>query len=89
MIAQRVVTERLLPVPRLGEDLAALVPMAVEPGVQPRSRRRRPHRRGLAVDYLYEPDAQRIFDALLPRLRAVRDLPRAARVGGRASTRRA
>jgi F-type H+-transporting ATPase subunit gamma len=67
MIAQKVVTERLLPVPRLGEDLAAQAPAAgnrwsnfdsdhdgrIDPGSQ--------------IDYLYEPDAQSIFEALLPR----------------------
>ncbi len=47
VLQQRIVVERLLPIPRL-ETLAEEDPAA-------------------RVEYLYEPDAQRIFDDLLPR----------------------
>jgi F-type H+-transporting ATPase subunit gamma len=66
MIAQRVVTERLLPMPRLGEDLAALVPMAASPGYNTDYDRDGRVDEGSQIDYLYEPNPQRIFDALLP-----------------------
>jgi F-type H+-transporting ATPase subunit gamma len=66
MIAQRVVTERLLPVPRLGEDLAALVPMAASPGFNLDRDGDGRIDEGSQIDYIYEPDAQRIFDALMP-----------------------
>ena len=67
MIAQRVVTERLLPVPRLGDDLAALVPMTASPGFNLDYDRDGRIDAGSQIDYLYEPDAQRILNALLPR----------------------
>ena len=83
MIAQRVVTERLLPVPRLGEDLAALVPMASSPGFnldRDRDGRIDP---GSDVDYLYEPSAQEILDVVMPRYVQYAAVSRAARVSGR------
>ena len=67
MIAQRVVTERLLPVPRLGDDLAALVPMAASPGFNLDYDHDGRIDEGSPIDYLYEADAPRIFEALLPR----------------------
>jgi F-type H+-transporting ATPase subunit gamma len=67
MISQKVVTERLLPVPRLGEDLAG---QAAATGGSRGSNLDYDHDgsidEGSQIDYLYEPDAQRIFDALLP-----------------------
>jgi F-type H+-transporting ATPase subunit gamma len=57
VIAQRLVVERLLPIPRLAEKVAggaATAPAA--PGAA-----------GLAVDYLYEPSPEQIFRDLLPR----------------------
>jgi F-type H+-transporting ATPase subunit gamma len=67
MIAQRVVTERLLPVPRLGEDLAALVPMAASPGFNLDRDKDGRFDPGSAIDYLYEPSAQEILDRVMPR----------------------
>jgi F-type H+-transporting ATPase subunit gamma len=67
MISQRVVTERLLPVPRLGEDLAALVPMASSPGFNLDRDHDGRIDEGSAVDYLYEPSAQEILDRVMPR----------------------
>jgi F-type H+-transporting ATPase subunit gamma len=64
MISQRVVTERLLPIPRLGEDLAALVPTSGGANLD-RDRDGRIDE-GSAIDYLYEPNPQRILDAVLP-----------------------
>ena len=66
MISQRVVTERLLPVPRVGEDLAALMPMASSPGFNLDRDGDGRIDEGSMVDYLYDPDPQRIFDALIP-----------------------
>jgi F-type H+-transporting ATPase subunit gamma len=66
MIAQRVVTERLLPIPRVGDDLSALVPMAASSGFNldyDRDGRVDP---GSRIDYLYEPSPQRLLDAVLP-----------------------
>ena len=67
MIAQRVVTERLLPVPRLGEDLAALVPMASGPGFNLDRDHDGRIDAGSAIDYLYEPSPQQILDIVMPR----------------------
>jgi F-type H+-transporting ATPase subunit gamma len=67
MIAQKVVTERLLPVPRLTEDLATLVPMSASPGFnldRDRDGRIDPDS---GIDYLYEPSAQEILDRIMPR----------------------
>ena len=67
MIAQRVVVERLLPIPRLGEDLSALVPPALNKGFnldRDRDGRIDPDSQ---VDYIYEPGPTAILDALLPR----------------------
>jgi F-type H+-transporting ATPase subunit gamma len=66
MMAQQVVTERLLPVPRLGDDLSALVPMAASAGFNLDYDQDGRIDEGSQIDYLYEPDAQRIFEALLP-----------------------
>lgn len=66
MIAQRVVTERLLPIPRLGDDLAALVPMASSAGFNLDRHGDGRIDEGSQVDYIYEPSAQRIFDQLIP-----------------------
>src|SRR4051812_32784554 len=66
MIAQRVGTEGVLPVPRLGEDLAALVPMSASAGFNLDYDRDGRIDEGSQIDYLYEPDPQRIFEALLP-----------------------
>ena len=66
MISQKVVTERLLPVPRLGEDLAAQVPTGVSRGSNLDYDHDGSIDEGSQIDYLYEPDAQSIFDALLP-----------------------
>jgi F-type H+-transporting ATPase subunit gamma len=70
MVAQRVVTERLLPIPREGLDSA----MAAAAGPAPTSsgynedRDRDGHiDEGSRVDYLYEPAAELIFAELLPR----------------------
>ena len=67
MMAQRVVVDRLLPIPRLGDDMAALAPSSLqraytldrdsEGRVDPAS----------LVDYIYEPDPRGILNALLPR----------------------
>jgi F-type H+-transporting ATPase subunit gamma len=67
MMAQRVVVDRLLPIPRLGDDMAALAPSSLqraytldrdgEGRVDPASQ----------VDYIYEPDPTAILNALLPR----------------------
>ena len=67
MIAQRVVVERLLPIPRLGDDLAAIVPPALNRGFnldRDRDGRIDP---GSQIDYIYEPDPTTILGALLPR----------------------
>ena len=67
MISQRVVIERLLPIPRLGDDLAAIVPPALHKGFnldRDRDGRIDP---GSQVDYIYEPDPTAILTALLPR----------------------
>jgi F-type H+-transporting ATPase subunit gamma len=66
MIAQRVVTERLLPVPRLGEELSALVPLAAAPGFNLDRDRDGHIDEGSGIEYLYEPDQQRILEAALP-----------------------
>ena len=71
MIAQRVVTERLLPVPRLGEDLAALVPMAASPGFNLDYDRDGRIDAGSQIDYLYEPDAAAHSERPAPAVRAV------------------
>jgi F-type H+-transporting ATPase subunit gamma len=66
MIAQRVVTERLLPIPRLGEDLGALVPMAASAGFnldRDKDGRIDPDSQ---IDYIYEPDPQTLLAELLP-----------------------
>jgi len=62
VIAQRLVVERLLPIPRLAEKVAggaAAAPPAPAPAA--------PGAAGLAVDYLYEPSPEQIFRDLLPR----------------------
>jgi F-type H+-transporting ATPase subunit gamma len=67
MIAQRVVIERLLPIPRLGEDLARIVPPALNTGFnldRDKDGRIDPDSQ---IDYIYEPDPATIFDVLLPR----------------------
>jgi F-type H+-transporting ATPase subunit gamma len=66
MISQRVVTERVLPVPRLGEDLAAVVPMAASPGFNLDRDGDGRIDEGSAVDYIYEPNAQEILDRVVP-----------------------
>jgi F-type H+-transporting ATPase subunit gamma len=66
MISQQVVTERLLPVPRLGEDLAAQVPTGGSRGSNLDYDHDGSIDEGSQIDYLYEPDAQSIFEALLP-----------------------
>jgi len=66
MMSQRVVTERLLPVPRVGEDLGGLVPDAVTQGFnldRDKDGRIDPDSQ---IDYLYEPDPASILAALLP-----------------------
>jgi F-type H+-transporting ATPase subunit gamma len=66
MMSQRVVTERLLPVPRVGEDLGELVPDVVTQGFnldRDKDGRIDP---GSQIDYLYEPDPASILAALLP-----------------------
>jgi F-type H+-transporting ATPase subunit gamma len=52
VMAQRLVVERLLPIPRLEADAA---PAAPKPA------------RGPIIDYLYEPSPEEIFKDLLPR----------------------
>jgi F-type H+-transporting ATPase subunit gamma len=67
MIAQRVVVERLLPIPRIGDDLAAIIPPALNKGFnldRDRDGRIDPDSQ---VDYIYEPDPTAILTALLPR----------------------
>jgi F-type H+-transporting ATPase subunit gamma len=66
MIAQRVVTERVLPVPRLGEDLAALVPMAASAGFNLDRDGDGKIDEGSQIDYIYEPAPQQIFEQLVP-----------------------
>jgi F-type H+-transporting ATPase subunit gamma len=66
MIAQRVVTERLLPIPRLGDDLGALVPMAASPGFNLDYDHDGRIDEGSQIDYLYAPDAKSILEAVLP-----------------------
>jgi F-type H+-transporting ATPase subunit gamma len=58
VIAQRLVVERLLPIPRLAEKGTggAAVPAPAPAGAA-----------GLSVDYLYEPSPEQIFKDLLPR----------------------
>jgi F-type H+-transporting ATPase subunit gamma len=70
IIAQRVVVERLLPIPREGLDAA----MAAAAGPAPTSSGHNEDRdrdgridAGSRIDYLYEPDAEAIFSELLPR----------------------
>jgi F-type H+-transporting ATPase subunit gamma len=66
MIAQRVVIERLLPVPCLGEELSALVPLTASPGFNLDRDREGHIDEGSGIEYLYEPDQQRILEAALP-----------------------
>jgi F-type H+-transporting ATPase subunit gamma len=58
VIAQRLVVERLLPIPRLAEKGTggAAAPAPAPAGAA-----------GLSVDYLYEPSPEQIFKDLLPR----------------------
>ena len=55
VMSQRIVVERLLPIPRLEGETAASAPGATKPAGNP------------AVDYLYEPAPEEIFKDLLPR----------------------
>jgi F-type H+-transporting ATPase subunit gamma len=58
VMQQRVVTEQLLPIPRIG---------AGADGSSETERGASPHETTGGVDYLYEPDADRIFEDLLPK----------------------
>ncbi len=59
VIAQRIVVERLLPIPRLAFDQSG-GPAAPKPGGSPSAD-------GPAIDYLYEPSPAELFATLLPR----------------------
>ena len=67
MMAQRVVTERLLPIPRVGDDLTKIVPPALSKGFnldRDKDGRIDPDSQ---IDYIYEPNPTAILEALLPR----------------------
>ena len=67
VMVQRVVVERLLPIPRLGDDLAAIVPPVLHQGFNLDRDRNGRIDPGSQVDYIYEPDPTAILNALLPR----------------------
>lgn len=56
VISQRIVVERLLPIPRLDIEPAAAKPGSAGAGAA-----------GPQIDYIYEPTAEELFKALLPR----------------------
>jgi F-type H+-transporting ATPase subunit gamma len=66
MLSQRVVTERLLPIPRLGEDLAKVVPMAAKAGIRADPHDDRSAEAGAHIGYLYEPEPAALLGYLLP-----------------------
>jgi F-type H+-transporting ATPase subunit gamma len=66
MLSQRVVTERLLPIPRLGEDLATLVPSVASAGFDPVRHDDRSAEAAAQIEYIYEPDPAALLGYLLP-----------------------
>jgi F-type H+-transporting ATPase subunit gamma len=66
MLSQRVVTERLLPIPRLGDDLATLVPSAATAGLAGGQHDDRSIEAAAHIDYIYEPDPIALLGYLLP-----------------------
>jgi hypothetical protein len=66
MLSQRVVTERLLPIPRLGEDLAKVVPMAATAGIRADLHDDRSAEAAAHIGYIYEPEPAALLGYLLP-----------------------